>query len=92
MAVFQGVGAAMKHSRPPVIACLMLSRAIRDFNYDAAEHRLDVEFVSGRRYSYFDVPEELVADMQAASSKGGFFNRRVRDHYHFIRQPPFTRR
>ena len=64
----------------------MPSTAIRDFRYDAAEHRLDVQFVSGKRYSYFDVPEKLAADMIRASSKGGFFNRRIRDRYRFIRQ------
>ena len=64
----------------------MPSTAIRDFRYDAAEQRLDVQFVSGKRYSYFDVPEKLAADMTRASSKGGFFNRRIRDRYRFIRQ------
>ena len=64
----------------------MPSTAIRDFHYDAAEHRLDVQFVSGRRYSYFDVPEQLAAEMTRASSKGGFFNRSIRDRYRFTRQ------
>ncbi|WP_022681273.1 KTSC domain-containing protein [Sphingobium bisphenolivorans] len=63
----------------------MPSTVIQRFDYDRAEHRLDVQFVSGKRYSYFDVPEKLVADMQQASSKGSFFNRRIRDHYRFIR-------
>lgn len=64
----------------------MPSTVIRQFDYDSAEHRLDVQFVSGRRYSYFGVPEKLVADMRKATSKGGFFNRRIRDRYPFTRQ------
>ena len=64
----------------------MPSTAIREFHYDAAEHRLDVQFVSGKRYSYFDVPENLAAEMTKAASKGGFFNHHIRDRF------PFTRR
>lgn len=64
----------------------MPSTAIRDFHYDAAEHRLDIQFVSGKRYSYFDVPETLAADMRKASSKGSFFNHHIRDRYRFTRQ------
>jgi len=63
----------------------MPSTVIRRFDYDAADHRLDVQFVSGRRYSYHDVPEKLVADMQKATSKGGSCNRRIRDHFSFTR-------
>ncbi|EZP72908.1 Lysyl-tRNA synthetase [Sphingomonas paucimobilis] len=63
----------------------MPSTVIRHFDYDAAEHRLDVQFVSGRRYSYFEVPEKLAAAMRRASSKGSFFNRRIRDHFRFTR-------
>jgi hypothetical protein len=62
----------------------MPSSVIRSFDYDRAQHRLDIEFVSGRRYSYLDVPEEEVAAMRRVSSKGGFFNRRIRDRYRFI--------
>ena len=69
----------------------MPSTVIRHFDYDAAQHRLDVQFVSGNCYSYFGVPEKLVAEMRQAPSKGGFFNRRIRDHYPFTRQPSVTR-
>jgi len=64
----------------------MPSSVIRSFDYDEAEHRLDIEFVSGRRYSYLDVPLEEVAAMQRTISKGGFFNRRIRDRYAFVEQ------
>ena len=64
----------------------MPSSVIRSFDYDPDERRLDIEFVSGRRYSYLDVPIEEVATMQRASSKGGFFNRRIRDRYAFVEQ------
>ena len=63
----------------------MPSTVIRSFDYDSHTHRLDVRFVSGRLYSYFDVPERVVEAMRRATSKGGFFNRRIRDRYRFIR-------
>jgi len=64
----------------------MPSSVIRSYHYDETEHRLDIEFVSGRRYSYLDVPLEEVAAMQRTISKGGFFNRRIRDRYAFVEQ------
>jgi len=62
----------------------MPSSVIRSFDYDEAEHRLDIEFVSGRRYSYLDVPVEEVAALLRTTSKGGFFNRRIRDQYDYV--------
>jgi hypothetical protein len=61
----------------------MPSSVIRGFAYDADDRRLDIEFVSGRRYSYHDVPPLLVEAMRRAASKGGFFNRRIRDRFRF---------
>lgn len=63
----------------------MPSTAIARFDYDATQRRLDVQFVSGRRYSYHDVPVDVAEGMRAATSKGGYFNRRIRDRYRFTR-------
>jgi len=59
----------------------MPSTVIRGFVYDPARGALDVEFVSGRRYRYLEVPEEVAADFRAAFAKGRFFNERIRDRY-----------
>jgi lysyl-tRNA synthetase class 2 len=63
----------------------MPSSVIRDFAYEPAECRLDILFVSGRCYSYYDVPSEVARAMGRASSKGEYFNRHIRDHYRFTR-------
>ncbi len=63
----------------------MPSTVIRRFDYDASTHALDIQFVSGRRYRYFDVPERVAEQMRAAPSKGRFFNARLRDRYRFAR-------
>lgn len=62
----------------------MPSSVIRSFDYDPADQRLEIEFVSGRRYSYLDVPEAVFDAMRRVASKGSFFNRRIRDHYPFV--------
>ena len=64
----------------------MPSTVIRSLDYEPAAHTLDVQFVSGRRYAYLDVPEREVEAMRRATSKGGFFNRRIRDRYRFERR------
>jgi hypothetical protein len=61
----------------------MPSTVIRAFDYDAGEQRLDVTFVSGRRYSYFEVPAETYEAMKRSFAKGEFFNARIRERFRF---------
>jgi lysyl-tRNA synthetase class 2 len=64
---------------------LMPSTVIRNFRYDAPQGRLVVEFQSGRRYAYFNVPQQVYDDMRRARSRGSFFNAWVRDRYSYAR-------
>jgi lysyl-tRNA synthetase class 2 len=57
----------------------MPSSVICSFAYDPLSKALDVEFVSGRRYRYFGVPEGIASRFRSAFSKGRFFNARIRD-------------
>jgi hypothetical protein len=59
----------------------MPSTVIRAFEYHPARRALDVEFVSGRRYRYAGVTEEVAEEFRAAFAKGRFFNARIRDRY-----------
>jgi lysyl-tRNA synthetase class 2 len=59
----------------------MPSTVIRQFGYDPRTEALDVEFVSGRRYRYARVPDEVAKAFREAFSKGRFFNARIRDSY-----------
>ena len=61
----------------------MPSTAIRDFSYDETVRRLTITFVSGRRYVYDDVPSDVFDAFTRADSRGGFFNRDIRDRYHY---------
>jgi ribosomal protein S19 len=61
----------------------MPSTVIRRFEYLPQQRELLVDFVTGRRYVYLDVPEEEVAAMLAAFAKGRYFNAHIRDRYAF---------
>jgi hypothetical protein len=61
----------------------MPSTAIAHIAYDDTNRRLTVTFVTGRVYEYFDVPAGIAASFNRAASRGGFFNRHIRDHYDF---------
>jgi hypothetical protein len=61
----------------------MPSSVIRRFWY--RERVLGIEFVSGRRYRYLDVPEPVYDEMRRSASKGEFFNTHIRDKFVFER-------
>jgi hypothetical protein len=59
----------------------MPSSVIRRFDYDPATRALWIEFVTGRRYIYEDVPGEVAEAFGLALSKGIYFNQRIRDDF-----------
>lgn len=61
----------------------MPSTVIRRFEYSPERRELTIEFVSGRRYVYSGVPQDEVDAMRSASSKGSYFNKKIRDRYPF---------
>ena len=63
----------------------MPSTVIRTYWYNRQRHELDIIFQSSLRYTYQDVPETLYAGLQAASSKGEFFNEHIRGRFAFTR-------
>ena len=63
---------ATEHSR---------AAALRSLVEALGHYGLAVEFVSGRRYLYREVPEEVAERFRGAFAKGRFFNARIRDRY-----------
>lgn len=55
------------------------SSAIASVGY--SDNRLIVEFVVGEIYKYVGVSENLFKELLAASSKGKFFNERIKPLY-----------
>jgi hypothetical protein len=64
----------------------MPSTAIRSMRYHEESRTLTVWFVpSGHRYDYFGVPPALYQRFRQSTSKGRFFNARIRDHFEYRR-------
>lgn len=59
----------------------MPSSVIRRFVYDEMEANLWVEFTTGRRYVYSNVPQEVADAFRGAFAKGVYFNTRIRDRF-----------
>ena len=59
----------------------MPSSVIRRFVYDQSEHELWVEFTTGRKYVYSNIPEEVASAFRSAFAKGVYFNSRIRDRF-----------
>lgn len=59
----------------------MPSSVIRRFVYCPDSAELWVEFTTGRKYVYSDVPEEVANTFRSAFAKGIYFNTRIRDRY-----------
>ena len=66
----------------------MPSTVIRRFMYIPDARELTIEFVTGRRYVYSDVPPEDVEAFRAAPSKGAHFNRHIRDCFRYRELTP----
>ena len=61
----------------------MPSSVIRRFTYEPERRQLHIEFVTGRIYIYYDVPEREAEAFRAAGSKGRYFNFNIRDNFVF---------
>ncbi|WP_163336038.1 KTSC domain-containing protein [Desulfopila sp. IMCC35008] len=60
------------------------SSNVAGFCYEAQV--LTVEFNSGSRYDYYDVPEHVFEGMKQAESKGRYLNSEIKGHYRYARQ------
>ena len=59
----------------------MPSTIIRQFRYLPERRELLIEFTTGRRYLYSEVPIGEAEAMRNAFAKGVFFNRHIRGRY-----------
>tara|TARA_B110001469_G_C9597849_1_gene296937 strand:- start:892 stop:1104 length:213 start_codon:yes stop_codon:yes gene_type:complete len=61
------------------------SSNLERFGYDSSDMVLRVEFKSGGTYDYFDVPESIFEQMQAAPSRGSFLAQNIKGVYRYAR-------
>jgi hypothetical protein len=57
------------------------STAIAKVGYSKRHHILEIEFVNGAVYRYFDVPVLVYRDLMSSQSKAGFYDSNVKRHY-----------
>jgi hypothetical protein len=57
------------------------SSAIANIGYSKRHHILEIEFVNGAVYRYFDVPLSVYDDLMSAESKARFYDSNIRKHY-----------
>ena len=57
---------------------LVRSSNLKSVGYDPSNSILEVEFHGGRIYHYFKVPLEIYDALMKASSKGTFFDRKIK--------------
>ena len=59
------------------------SSNIRSIGYDVHSAVLEVEFLSGDIYQYFDIPEHLYREFMGASSRGRFLKDYIKYSYRY---------
>jgi hypothetical protein len=58
----------------------MDSKVVREISYNQEEKSIDVLFVSGKKFRYFDFPAEMWEDACRAYSIGSFIHK-IKPHY-----------
>lgn len=58
---------------------------IASIGYDPSRDTLEVEFLNGSIYQYFDVPEYLYEQLMETPSKGRFLHAYVKNAYPYSR-------
>lgn len=61
------------------------SSNVASVGYDEQSETLEVEFMNGTVYQYFNVGSDLYAQFRAAASKGQFLNTYIRNAYPYSR-------
>ena len=60
------------------------STAIAKVGYSKRRHILEIEFVNGAVYRYFDIPFSVHRDLMSAESKARFYDSNIRKHYRSV--------
>jgi hypothetical protein len=61
------------------------SSNVASVGYDPNTMTLEVEFIDGSVYQYFDVPETVYQELMRASSIGHFMHANIRNNYRYTK-------
>jgi hypothetical protein len=73
----------MAHNGTGMLPVQLQSKTLASALYHPRRHQLELEFCSGKRYLYFQVPPQCYRELLRADSKGGYFNRNIRNRFPF---------
>src|SRR6266516_6305050 len=80
--------AASSPTPAPVISHIprqqVQSTAIAAVGYSKRQHILEIEFVNGAIYRYFDVPPAVYRHLISSESKARFYDSNIRKHYRSV--------
>ncbi|MEI7161904.1 KTSC domain-containing protein [Pectobacterium versatile] len=62
-----------------------MSSNLSAVRYDPEQSLLEVEFLNGGRYQYYDVPEQVSLAFEQAESKGVFLAHSIKGHFRYSR-------
>ena len=60
------------------------SSAIAKVGYSKHRHILEIEFVNGAVYRYFDIPLSVHRELMSAESKARYYDSKIRKHYRSV--------
>lgn len=61
------------------------STNVSEIGYDEVSRVLEIAFVSGAVYQYFDVPRQVFDALMQAPSVGQYLNNNVKGYYRYAR-------
>ena len=61
------------------------SSTLLRFGYETTTQILTIEFKNGGVYDYFDVPDGVYGEMNAAASKGQFITKNIKTRFRYAR-------
>ncbi|MGH1337283.1 MAG: KTSC domain-containing protein [Aureispira sp.] len=64
----------------------IISSSIAGIGYDPNQLTLEVEFLEGIIYRYFDIPASVYLNLVNARSRGRFFNYYIKPFYRYNRE------
>lgn len=59
------------------------SSNIESIGYDLRSQTLEIEFLNGSIYQYFDVPENVFIDFKTADSQGKYLASNIKGHFRY---------
>ncbi len=72
------------HITSRIVRQSVQSSAIAKVGYSKRRHILEIEFVNGAVYRYFDIPLSVHRDLMSAESKARFYDSKIRKHYRSV--------